>query len=325
MSFHPRALTAAAVLLACSAHAATTVDLGIASQFSAITFGDFNGISGDTGKLLGVGGSATLQNWTVNYQNASGYNGYSFIVGDNLSATDGKINGSTAVGGSATLTGVNNTGPVHQPVSVLDFAQLHTQLTSTSASTAAAAATGTVTYSPTNSTYLTGTGADVEVFSIDGNKFTAGGTWLEAAGVKSNATVILNVGGTDINMASFGFDLPDDGKNLNLLVNFYEAKKLSFSNIAIEGAVLAPLADVTGFSGHIGGTFIAQSFSSVGAAGTGVVGNFEFHDIRFDSVVIPSPVPEPSEWALFGAGLLVAPLVLRRQRRREARATLALH
>lgn len=315
MPFPSRALIAAAALAAAgAAQAATAVDLGVASQFSAITFGDFTGYGGDTGSLLGVGGNATLTNWTVNAYNVAGYSGYSFVVGGDLMATNGRINGTAGVGGTATTTNFNNPS-ITSTSSVLNFAQLQSQLTSTSTSTAAVASTGTVSYNANNSTFLTGTGSDVEVFSIDGSKFTAGGTYLEGlTDIKSNATVILNVSGKNINMGSFGFDLPNDGKNLNLLVNFYEATTLSFSNIAIEGAVLAPFAAVTGTSGHIGGTFIAQSFNSTG------VGDFEFHDINFNPVVIPSPVPEPAEWALFGAGLLVAPMVLRRQRRREVAA-----
>lgn len=310
MQYLSRALVAAAALAACSAQAATTVDLGVAGQFSALTFGDFNGYSGDTGSLLAVGGNASFTNWTVNAYNLTGYNGYSFIVGGNLAANAGRINGNTAVVGTASLNGVNNTGPVSTGTSVLDFAALYGQLRNTSSATAAVAATGTVDYSG-GSTFLTGTNSNVEVFSIDGSELSADHYLAALSGIKPNATVILNISGQNVNLGSFGIDLAEGPTQPNLLLNFYQATSLSFANLAVEGAVLAPDAVVTGTSGHIGGTFIARSFASTGS------GNFEFHDINFNPVVIPSAVPEPETWAFLMAG--TGCLTWSSRRRRKAR------
>lgn len=312
MSYRVRAVIGATALLSlAAAHAATSVDLGVAGSFSALTFGNFNGYSGDTGSLLGVGGNATLQNWTVNDYGQPGFAGYSFLVGGNFAGTDGKVIGSSHVSGSVSTSAFDMGTPTGTGPSPLNFATLETGLRNTSTSTATAAPTGTVDYSG-GSTFLTGTGSDVEVFDINGSELSSD-SYLASVGntLKSDATVILNISGTDISLGSFDINLANHSTTLNLLLNFYQATTLSFSNIAVEGAVLAPWAAVTGTSGHVGGTFIAQSFSSAGA------GNFEFHDINFTPVVIPSPVPEPEGWALFAGGLLIAPMVLRRQRRRD--------
>lgn len=304
-------LAAVAALLVSAAAQAVTVDLGAASQFSAITFGDFNGHSGDTGSLLGIGGNATLQNWTVNDYGLPGYAGYSLIVGGSFSGTSGKVIGSSHIGGTVATSAFDLGTSVGSGASPLNFEGLSTQLRNTSAATATAASTGTVDYAG-GSTFLAGSNSNVEVFNIDGAQLSLDSYLASTSGIKSDATVILNISGKTVDMGSFGIDLANQSKDLNLLLNFYEATSLSFSNIAVEGAVLAPYAAVTGTSGHIGGTFIAQSFQSAGP------GNFEFHDIDFTPVVIPSPVPEPAHWALLAMGLLFAPGVVRRASRISA-------
>lgn len=315
MTLTPRALIACSALLGCmGAQAATTVDLGVVSQFSALTFGDFNGLSGDTLSLLGVGGNATLQNWNVNANNRPDYAGYSLIVAGDLQGTDGQVTGRSHVAGAVTTNGFSTgTPPQGSGTSPLNFGTLATTLRSTSASTANVAATGTVTYGG-GGTLLTGTGSDVEVFNIDGVQLS-NGSYLASTGstVRSNATVILNISGANVSLGSFGINLAGQSSTLSLLLNFYQATQLSFSNIAVEGAVLAPWAAVTGTSGHVGGTLIAQSFSSADE------GHFDFRALTFTPALISSPVPEPATWALFCTALLAAPWVLRGHRRHDHR------
>ncbi|MEO8296946.1 MAG: choice-of-anchor A family protein [Burkholderiales bacterium] len=291
---------------------ALTVDLGAASNFSAVTFGNFTGLSGDTGSLLAVGGDASLTNWQVNANNMPLYGGRSLIVGGNFTGTDGGVVGSSFIGGTSTTSsfGLGSSPSIGAgtAASPFDFAALQGQLQGTSAAAAAATPTGSVTYAG-GSTQLTGTGSAVEVFAIDGAELSADSFLQSLSGINSDATVIFNVSGSSINLASFGFDLAGGSLQLNLLFNFYEATSLSFANMAIEGAVLAPYAAVTGTSGHIGGTFVAQSFDS------GEVGNFEFHDINFIPVEVPtSAVPEPSPWMLLAGGLMACAFVSRRRR-----------
>jgi choice-of-anchor A domain-containing protein len=332
-----RLAAASLITLACVQAHAVVADLGEASLFSVVTFGNFTGISGDTGSLLAAGGDVSLTNWNVNAYGTPGYAGQSLIVGGNFVGTSGQVNGIGGIGvmGTSTIGGTSttssfNTGTVTFGASPLNFTVLKTQLDNTSASVASAAATGTVQNvsgvgGAPGTTQLIGTNSDVEVFAIDGSQLSAN-DYLKSTDVKAGATVILNVSGTSVSMSSFGFDLAGGAKDINLLFNFYQATSLSFANLALEGSVLAPHAAVTGASGHIGGTFVAQSFTSapyVDSTGAVALGNFEFHDMDFTPTSISSAVPEPSEWALMLAGGVCVLLVAQRRRgvRRPAPAS----
>jgi len=211
------------------------------------------------------------------------------------------------VHGTATLSSFA-VGSVVTGISPLNFEMLQSQLSGTSTATSQLAATGSVSYAG-GSTQLTGSNRAVEVFNIDGAELSQDTYLGSLGGLQSGATVILNVSGADVKMEHFGVNLGAFAQPLNLLVNFYQATSLSFASMALEGAVLAPWANVTGTDGHIGGTFIANSFSSVG------VGDFEFHDLSFTPVIVPSPVPEPQTWLMLGVGLLAVAGARRAKRR----------
>lgn len=317
---------ATASWMACAAHASATVDLGVASQFSAITFGNFSGEYGDTLSLLAVGGNATLSHWTVNDYGFAGYGSanQSLIVGGSLTASYGKVLGERiGVVNAQGTPYVRNTADI-QPTfdsgavstgspAPLNFEQLQMQLRGTSTDTAALAATGTVDYAG-GSTELTGSNRDVEVFNLNGTELSLDSYMTALGGLKSGSTLIFNVSGTHVSMTNFGFGSSLEGHSI--LMNFYQAETLSFSGLAIEGAVLAPWADVTGSDGNIGGTFVANSFKSVNG------GNFEFHDLSFSPVVVPTtPVPEPSTWLMMAAGIAGLAGARRRQRVFTARAS----
>lgn len=306
---YTRLAAAALATLACAHAHAITADLGLASQFSVVTFGDFTGVSGDTSSLLAAGGNVSLESWQVNAHGTPVFAGQSLIVGGNFTGNNGAVNGNSHIGGASTMIGASfNPGTVSTGVSPLDFSALKAQLSNTSTSVAAATRTGTVEHMG-GSTQLTGTNSAVEVFDINGANLSLN-TYLSSlsGSILPNATVILNISGTDVSMASFGFNLAGGSTDINLLLNFYEATSLTFANIAVDGSVLAPWANVTGASGHIEGTLVAKSFSSASYSdsnGQPALGHFEFHDLSFTPTPLPSPVPEPSQWALMAAGLLV--------------------
>jgi choice-of-anchor A domain-containing protein len=251
----------------------------------------------------------SLTSWQVNAHSTPTFAGQSLIVGGNLTGYDGAVNGNSFIGGTFTSTTPPsfNRGTVSTGVSPLDFNALKTQLSNTSTSVAAAPHTGMVDYTG-GTTELQGTNSAVEVFAIDGDKLS-GTSYLSSfsGSILSTATVILNISGTNVSMTSFGFNLAGGSSDLNLLLNFYEATSLTFANLGLDGSVLAPWAAVTGASGHIEGTLVAQSFASGYADIDGIptLGHFEFHDLSFVPTPLPSPVPEPSQWALMVAGLWV--------------------
>lgn len=83
------------------------------------------------------------------------------------------------------------------------------------------------------------------------------------------------------------------GKQGNILYNSYEADQLTIRNMALQGSILAPDADVTFNSGVINGTLIADSLT-----GSGQSNQFLFHhDVPVASV------PESATAILIGSGL----------------------
>jgi choice-of-anchor A domain-containing protein len=123
---------------------------------------------------------------------------------------------------------------------------------------------------------------------------------LSVAGLDSDETIIVNVSGTS---GTWGLNGLGDAKSgaKNILWNFYEAGSISV-NSAIIGSVLAPNADMSGFSGSTEGSVIAKSISLT---------NGELHyqpfagDLPEPPSVNPAPAPVPLPAAL---SLLLAAL-----------------
>lgn len=83
------------------------------------------------------------------------------------------------------------------------------------------------------------------------------------------------------------------GKQGNILYNSYEADQLTIRNMALQGSILAPDADVIFNAGVINGTLIADSLT-----GSGQSNQFLFHhDVPVASV------PESATAILIGSGV----------------------
>ncbi len=134
---------------------------------------------------------------------------------------------------------------------------------------------------------------------------------LEASDIFSNNTninaninfgaldaVIINVGGTDINVGGgvnvngFGNSLNQNLGTTNVIWNFYEATSINFNNIAVAGAVLAPYADVTG-GAVFDGAFAALSYT----------GAREFHNFVFNFDTPVTDVSAPGATLIFMSAL----------------------
>lgn len=301
---HKSSIRAAAVSIifgACTvaAHATVVVDLGVANSFNALVFGEFRATDGDTQGPLAAGGSVDLTHWAVNSNAASNYQGYALVVGGDVSGNNGQVEGGSsyvggAVSGSFTLGSVNG-GQVP-----LDFASTASALTALSSRVSSASATGSFA-AQWGGGYFYGTGADVEVFNLTQADFNAA-SWYSASGIKSGASVIVNVSGTALAMnGTVNNGMLGD----NALFNFYQASTISLESI--DASVLAPWAAVSGANGNLAGTLVAASFQGLG--------HYEFHSDPFIATSVVTAVPEPSTAALMAAGLVVTLTLSRRGRR----------
>ena len=94
----------------------------------------------------------------------------------------------------------------------------------------------------------------------------------------------INPGSTDGKLVDNAEPFRHDGLYANnILFNFVEATNIVMSGIAFKGSILAPLADVTFFNGHVDGNFIVNNF--IGTVGddanleSGQINNYYFGEI----------------------------------------------
>ncbi len=73
------------------------------------------------------------------------------------------------------------------------------------------------------------------------------------ASVPSDATILLNISGTNVTMT--GGQQALAGYSNRVLFNFYEAETLSIYGSSVEGSILAPFADFIRAEGVIQGTW----------------------------------------------------------------------
>lgn len=99
-----------------------------------------------------------------------------------------------------------------------------------------------------------------------------------------NDTNHINPGSTDGKLVDNAEPFRHDGLYANnILFNFVEATSIVMSGIAFKGSILAPLADVTFFNGHVDGNFIVNNF--IGSVGedasleSGQINNYYFGEI----------------------------------------------
>lgn len=283
-------LTILLALMAGSAHA-DSFGLGFAGTFNTFVFNDFTGTS-DTQGRLAVGGDATLSGYSVGDRLTPGQYDDVLVVGGNLNYSSGRVYyGSAIVGGSATLGHANvaDGGVYTNQTMPFSFAAEQQRLTSLSSSLSSRTSTGSVTNAYGGFT-LTGDGtSSLQVFNLDGTDLL--GSWgLSLSNIADDATVVINVSGLTAGLTNMNMeDLADN--NDKVLFNFYEATDLDLWGVAVQGSILAPLADIENAQGVIWGTLIASSFE----------GNMQQNLVTFTGNVSDTPIPAAA-W-LLGSGM----------------------
>ena len=282
-------------------------------SFNALVFQNFTSQSSDVEGTLAVGGNATLFNYSINQSNAA-YNGYGLAVGGDLTFTNGTVasGGQTYYGGTLSGAAVNYTGgtvttPTSGPV---DFGALQTSANSISSNYAGMTVNGSTSYltpdlgnpagsGNTQGLKLTGDGTSaLQVFSVDGN-LLGGRNEIALGNIPSFASIVLNVSGANTGLHNLDSSNPFDAYGGRVLLNFYEATKVTFDHTAPHASILAPLATIeSSLFGHITGTVVANAWN----------GDFQLN---------VSAVPEPETYAMILAGLGLMGFVARRRKQEQ--------
>jgi choice-of-anchor A domain-containing protein len=236
--------------------------LGAASAFNVFVLGDLDKSGSDTEGRMAVGGNAKLAGYSVGtaLTNSNGARD-DLIVGGNLTFNGGTVpNGNAAYGVSASLSGVSFPNGSARQAKPLNFAGAGAELKQTSAKLAAMAPNGS-TFTAFSQVQLKGSAAQVNVFKVDGAALSSASSLSVAA--PAGSTVIVNVGGADVQMSSVGYSISGTDRQ-RVLFNFHQATTLHFEGVGLEGSVLAPHAKVEFSNGNINGVLAAGSLSGPG-------------------------------------------------------------
>lgn len=300
--------------------AVTTIDLGVASGYSAFIFGNVgsstaNSINSgfhDVEGRLAVGGDAWLSSFSVGQKSMAGASAPSIVTGGSLNIGSGAIYNGAGVGKA--VYGVSNANATINTnqwfdagtfskgnASTLDFGAAKQQLTALSNDVSKLKPTGTVVIENSGYTLRGDINADINIFNIDSSSLQ--NLSLDLSSIKSTAHIIINDSATTINLSG-GYS-SFSGFADRTLFNFTNATSTSLTTYAW-GSILAPNSDFSG-TGHLEGTLVANSVSAKNAWGSQV----EIGATGFTAANI-SAVPEPGTYAMLLAGLCV--LFLRRRK-----------
>lgn len=303
---------AAAALAAAAFGSAAHADT--ASDYNLFVLHNMTGANSSTQGRVAVGGSASLSSYSVGGSASS--SGVNLVVGGALAASNGSTNGKTIVGGARNYSGWSTSGvqPIGTPIPV-DFNVEAARLSNLSELLSTYTANGTTSYvtSPSRAiqTTLTGTSAGLNVFNLDGLK--ASQTNSFKINITPGSTVLINVTGTADMLSGAGFAITG-GDASDILWNFSDATSLSFSNIGLQGSLLAPNASYSGSSGEIDGQVIVGNFT-----GTTAVKNVKYAGnllgLNAPGIGPTGPVPEPAVWVMMIGGFGMVGAALRRRRR----------
>jgi len=268
--------------------------LGVASAYQVFVLGDVSENSTDTQGAEAIGGNATLTSFGVgdhlpDPSPTDARQGFSLVVGGNLTFTNGGINyGNGAVGGTQTISNVVVPSGTIQAATPINFAAAQTQLLNVSAAYAAYPANGsalTTTIPMTPGDYLltlSGTDPNLNIISVSGTVLS-GATDVSVKAPKGS-TVLLNIDGAtnSLNATTFLIDGPSPD---HILYNYYQATSLTLFHIGFPDSILAPQADASFTYGVYYGSLITKSLNV--AAGSGnTYGEFDVPP-GFQSFVLP--------------------------------------
>lgn len=289
-----------AVLAAISAPAAAdTIDLGVASNYNVFVFDNYQTSQwgwSTIGGAVAVGGNANLTSSGI--ANSNG-NDYAVVVGGNLTKTYNGITGVTWVGGTVNAPQWDSYNNYSSGAAPIDFAAAKSSLSALSSSLYGTTATGSVEYKYGTGGYLTGTNSAIEYFTLSSSDLGSINNW-NFSSIASGATLILNISG-DYAALTGGWNTFGD---YNVLLNFYDATTVNLGGINLSASILATNATITGGSGTVNGTVVANNWNNALTLGA----NNGF-------VAITTAVPEPHHYALLLAGLTVILVTAKRRRK----------
>lgn len=251
--------------------------LSVASDFNAFMLESFEAPSSDIQGALAAGGDINLNSYSIASELITEPEVLTLISGGDIYFENGRLyTGSIAAAGSVAgvkppviyglQDGAQALGEQELP---FNFADVFSVLESYSLQLSELPPTGTVEYK-WGGAYLTGDcESSTQVFSLDGESIYNSHTFAVDC-VPADATIIFNLSGYEPGFTNVSLYHLNSNAH-NIIYNFFEAEIVNFSNIAVEGSVLAPKAHFNTSWGHVNGTVIGKSWT----------GPMELHHVPF--------------------------------------------
>lgn len=270
--------------------------LGVAGEFNAFIFGNLDANSGDTEGRLAVGGNIVAESYSVGHGGVGAAAPLTaplsdnLIVGNDLTANGGwqVYNGNAVYGGNLIASPTFQHGGASRGTRI-DFAAAQADLIAKSQLWSTLAPNGVSELLWGSTLALTGLDPVLNIFNVLESDWEVSSDKI--IDVPLGSTVLVNIAGKDLTYSGGlevkGHRNPQNPINGSVLYNFYEAKTITQSSMALLGSMLAPHADLTMRSGSVNG-------NSVVAKATTYWGG-EFHNFAFTGdLPTPSPDPEPT-------------------------------
>lgn len=236
----------------------STLDLGPAKDFNVFILKDMSAPSSDTEGKLAVGRNADLSFYSVGDKlpNSNGTEDI-LVVGKNLTYTSGAVYSGNVVYGNSTnlpIDLVSIADGTLRKDNPIDFTAASNYLINLSTQLKNYTTNGTTTYQWSELT-LDGNDPFLNVFKVNAEDLSDATNFV--INVPNGSVVVVNVKGNNVNEWSGGL-VVNGTDRANVLYNFYNAKNVKISNIAIEGSILAPKAKVNFVDGQQNGQMIAK-------------------------------------------------------------------
>lgn len=233
-------------------------------SFNVFAFGNISGIQDAQGPIA-AGGSVNLSSFSVN---GMGQQAVGLVSDGSLTLSNGKVGGAIFYGSAKNVDGTvtydKDNISQQKPI---NFVTARATLQGMSQALRGYPANGTKNTHNRNLA-LTSSSPDLNVFSISSDDLSQ--AYSVTLTVPSGSTVLINVGGKNVQIANAGFNV--SGQDLHkILWNFYEAVSVKMTSITFPGSVLAPYAQVNLSWGNMNGTLVADT----------VVSTAEFHQFQF--------------------------------------------
>lgn len=290
-------VTLLASVFAAGAAQADVLDFGFLKGANLFALGNVTVTGNSVDGAAVVQGNASIANYDINKSNVDAFNGYSLVVGGNLTSSQGSIfNGDWYAGGTYSINGTTVNSPVRAAdPGVSSIASMAARAGEVSTALKAVKATGSIG-NQYGGLQINGTGAKVEVFDVTG-AMLGSVNWSSLSNIASDATLIFNVSGS---AAGLRDGLAGFSTSNNVLFNFYDATQLTITNANIQASVLAPQATVTGSGGDIWGNAIVGNWQ----ANTHIGSGRDFTATNVQGLALSVPEPKPWAMGLIGIALI---------------------